>query len=404
MNKKKKVIFDMLLNIIAATIPIAILQFLVYPMTAKAVGGDEYGLMLTIYSIWIMVSNSLGNVLNNIRLLRNNEYQEKHIQGDFIVLLKRWSAINSLIICSVIIFYCKEFNIEHVILGIIVSLLIIVKAYTEVGFRLVLNYKAILANNMLQSLGFVVGAYITKISGIWEAIFILGYLFSCIFCITKTKLLSESNEKTILYSDVSKDTNKLIIATIISNMMNYADKLVLYPLMGGYAVSIYYTATILGKMVGMLTGPINSVILSYISKWQSSKKNILNKILLLGIILCVAGYGVTLLLSRPLIGLLFPQWVDDVMHYIPITTVNVLLLALISIISPFILKFCDIKWQIAINGVGVVFYFAGALVLWYFFGLMGFCFGATIGTVTKLLIMLVIYYRVDKAENNIREQ
>lgn len=386
-------ITDMLLNIIAATVPIAILQLLVYPMTAKIIGSDEYGLMLTIYSVWIIISNSLGNVLNNVRLLYNAEYEEEQIEGDFIVLFKRWSIISSFIVCIIIILYCQGFNAEHVILGVIVSLLIITKAYIEVGFRLELNYKAIVVNNILQSGGFVIGAYITAISGIWESIFILGYLFSCIFCIVKTKLLSEPNQRTQLFHVVRKDTNRLIIATIIGNMMNYADKLILYPLMGGYAVSVYYTATILGKMVGMLTGPINSVILSYIARWQSNRKNILNKVLLLGIVLCAVGYVMTLFLSRPVIGLLFPQWVDEVMHYIPITTINVLLLALISIISPFVLKFCAMKWQIVINGISVAIYFVSALVLWHYFSLMGFCVGVTCGTFVKLLVMISIYYR-----------
>lgn len=393
MNMKKQMIQDMILNIIAVTVPVAVLQLIIYPMTANIIGGDEYGLMLTIYSIWIMISNSLGNVLNNIKLLWNNEYIDRHIQGDFIHLFKKWSVINTFVICIILFCYCKDFNMTHIILGVIISLLIITKAYTEVGFRLVLNYKAIVVNNILQSIGFLLGACITALTGIWETIFVFGYLFSCIFCIIKTKLLSENNNKTELFYLVNNDTNKLIIATIISNMMTYADKLILYPLMGGYYVSIYYTASILGKMIGMLTGPINSVVLSYISRWQSDKKNVLNKILIIGVVLCIFGYGITLLLSRPIIGLLFPQWVDEVMYYIPVTTLNVLLLALISIISPFVLKFCDMKWQIVINGTGVVVYFGAALFLWKLFGLIGFCIGVTCGTFVKLLVMICVYYR-----------
>ena len=82
------------------------------------------------------------------------------------------------------------------------------------------------------------------------------------FVLFKTRLLKEPFVKTGLFSKVNGDVNRLVIATIISNMMNYADKLVLYPIIGGYAVSVYYTATILGKIIGMLTGPINSVILA----------------------------------------------------------------------------------------------------------------------------------------------
>ena len=165
--------------------------------------------------------------------------------------------------------------------------------------------------------------------------------------------------------------------------------------MGGYAVSIYYTAAILGKIVGMVTGPINSVILSYISKWESNNRRLITKILLLGIVLCIVGYIITMIVSRPVLNILFPQWVDEVMHYIPITTINVLLLVLISILSPFVLKFCDIKWQIIINGAGVVVYFVCALALWIAFGLTGFCIGVMIGTFTKLIIMIVVYYLID---------
>lgn len=393
MAKNKKIILDMILNIIAATIPVAVLQLIVYPITAKNIGGDEYGLMLTIYSVWIMISNSLGNVLNNVRLLWNGEYEEGEIKGDFNVLLIQWGIINSVVIGAVIVFYCDGFNLVHVGLGIVVSLLVIAKAYLEVGFRLILNYKSIVINNVLQSVGFFIGAYIAAATGIWESIFILGYLFSCIYCVVKTKLLKEPFCKTRIFKRVNKDSNKLIVATVISNMMTYADKLVLYPLMGGTAVSIYYTATILGKMVGMLTGPINSVVLSYISKWKSDNRNLITKILLLGIGLCIIGYVVTLMLSRPVLGMLFPQWIDEVMHYIPITTVNVLLLVLISILSPFVLKFCDMKWQIVINGISVVIYFICALALWSYFGLTGFCFGAMAGTFAKLIIMLGVYYR-----------
>lgn len=392
MIKHKKIVLDMFLNIIAVTIPIAVLQFIVYPITAKAIGSDEYGLMLTIYSVWIMVSNSLGNVLNNIRILHNSQYNELGLEGDFNVLFIRWSVINALIIGVVIFFYCDGFNLIHITLGILVSILIIIKAYLEVGFRIILNYKAITINGILLSIGFLIGGYIARTTGIWESIFLIGYLFSSGYCFIGTKLFSEPYRKTPIFKAINKDTNKLIIATIISNMMNYADKLVLYPLMGGHTVSVYYTATILGKVIGMLTSPINSVALSYISKWKINNKKLTTKVLLIAVIICIIGYAITICIYKPVIGILFPQWIEEVMYYIPITTINVMLLVLISALSPFILKFCDMKWQIIINSISVIIYFLGALILWNLFGLLGFCLGAMIGTLVKLIIMITIYY------------
>lgn len=86
-----------------------------------------------------MVSNSLGNVLNNIRLLNNSYYVKDNIVGDFRILIKKWSIVNSIIIFILIMIYYKEFDFIHTVLGTIVAELVFLKAYLEVGFRLELN-------------------------------------------------------------------------------------------------------------------------------------------------------------------------------------------------------------------------------------------------------------------------
>jgi len=78
-------------------------------------------------------------------------------------------------------------------------------------------------------------------------------------------------------------------------------------------------------------------------------------------------------------------------------------MALISMVQPFVLKFCDIKWQIVINLSSVCIYFLSAVALWSVYGLMGFCVGSVIGTAAKLFIMLVIYYRKSKTDLSVME-
>ena len=268
--ERKKVIFDILLNIIAATLPVAMLQLIIYPKLAISLGGNEYGLMLTIYSVWIMIPNSLGNVLNNIKLLKFPEYQKLGLEGDIPVLLRQWVTFSSVVVFIAIWFYCGDFNFIHIVTGTFVALFIFLKAYLEVGFRIKLNFTSILINNALLSLGFIFGYFFFKLTGVWEFIFLLGYLFSTIYCALKTNLLKELPQKTSLFCKIKKDAYSLVCSAVIVNLTNYADKLVLYPLMGGTAVSVYYTSTILGKITGMLTGPINSVVLSYIARWDKS--------------------------------------------------------------------------------------------------------------------------------------
>lgn len=399
MRNKSKVVFDICLNIGAAGMPIAILQLFVYPYLAKTISSDQYGLMITMYSVWIVVSNSLGNVLNNIRLLKVNIYEELGINGDFPVFLRHMLIINLFVIFSGTVFYTEYFDGLSIFLSILISSLILLKAYLEVGFRINLNFGAILINGILQSLGFVVGVLVFQIVHIWQFVFLFGFLFNTLFTAYKTGILKEKYVKTQMYKTVKRDINLYTVATFSGNLMSYADKMILYPLMGGHIVSVYYTATILGKIVSMISGPVTGVILSYISKWKDRKKGVFSKVLIIGIVLSIAGYIITMFISYPVISLLFPQWLKEVMVYLPITSLAIVIQTLNSFLNPFVLKFYDIKWQIIISVCSAFIYFFMALSLWYCLGMVGFCIGTVCGQLSKTIIMIFLnaYYKRSKS-------
>lgn len=387
-----KIIFDMCLNISASGAPIAVLQLIIYPYLASHISSEEYGLMITLYSLWIVISNSLGNVLNNIRLLWNTEYEKEGLKGDFPFLLRDFMIINFIVIFIGTVFYIKKFNIIYIVFSLIISMLILLKAYCEVGFRIKLDYISILINGILQCFGFVFGLIFFYFTRVWQFIFLFGFLLNTIFTILKTGMLKESFVRTRIYKNVSKDAGIYTLATFSGNLMTYADKMVLYPLMGGHIVSIYYTATILGKIISMISGPVTGVILSYISKWSNGQKKIFSKILIVGVILAVIGYGITMVISYPVINILFPQWKDEVMIYLPITTIAIAIQTLNSFLNPFILKFYDMKWQVIIGMASVAVYFVMALILWNFYGMIGFCIGTVLGQLSKTLIMVFLHF------------
>lgn len=388
---KKKFIYDILLNIIATAIPMGVLHLLIYPVIAKKAGSEAYGFMLTIYSLWMVISASLGNILNNTRLLLNDECTAKKAEGDFKRVYIILHAINAVAVFAMTYVYYKEFNALHIILSMLAAFFILAKGYLEVGFRINLNYKAIAVNNLLLAVGYAVGFGLFYASGVWELIFLIGYGASCLYCRFKTSLMKESAVKTELMPKVANHVFSLGFSVIIANIVTYADKMVLYPLMGGYVVSVYFAATIPGKMTGMLMSPVNSVMLSYISKWDKSKMKSGTKVILLGTLLSAAGYFIILLLGKPVMGLLYPQWINDIVKILPITTLTIMISLLIGIINPFVLRFCNIRWQIGISGIQAVAYFGAALILWHFYGLMGFCFGTAIGKLVHLAILLTVY-------------
>ena len=67
-----------------------------------------------------------------------------------------------------------------------------------------------------------------------------------------------------------------------------------------------------------------------------------------------------------------------------------------AFLQPFVLKFCDVRWQILISSVSSSSYFCSALLLWKFYGLTGFCVGTVVGASIKILIMIIVYYTQSK--------
>lgn len=394
---KKKMIMDMVLNVSAAAIPLAILQLVAYPVLSRHITENEYGLMITMYSLWLLISNTLGNVIFNVRLIKNNEYEDKHLRGDFLIIFLQYAVFNIICIAIITLYFNHGFSALHFLLSLVIASVLFIKAYVDVGFRLIIDYRSVTISGFIVGGGFLLGTIIAIETGIWEIIFIIGYSAGCLYTIAKSKLLSEGLKKTSMYHETRTDCLKLTAASIISHIMTYADKLVLFPLMGGKVIAIYYNATLLAKIVGMVTGPSSGVILTYLSKDKNSNQQSFNRMLIIGICVVTAGYFLVILFARPIMGLLYPQWVNEIMRYIPITTINVSILALISILNPFVLKFCDLKWQIVISGGGVAVYFFAALILWHFQGLMGFCVGTVIGSLTRLILILYVHkYKLEE--------
>ena len=82
-KNRKKFITDVSLNMIASVAMSGTLQLLIYPYLAQAMTADDYGKFLTLIGISNIVAVTLGNSLNNVRLLRESVYQDKNLKGDF---------------------------------------------------------------------------------------------------------------------------------------------------------------------------------------------------------------------------------------------------------------------------------------------------------------------------------
>ncbi|MCM1185649.1 MAG: hypothetical protein NC251_00960 [Lachnoclostridium sp.] len=390
MIKKLTVIKQFIYNVISTTLPTLVLQLLILPLIAQKMDGDAYGLVLAIVASVMMIAAGIGNTLNNIHMISDREYREKNIFGDFGILFIISTFVVSFITLGILKYYdVREASIY--LLTIIMSILVLAKEYYIVRFWIDLDYFGILLCNMLCVLGYALGYGIYWLGGEWQYIYIIGNLFSLIFIVRKYGISGAMFAKTVSFLSTAEKFGALTIAAVLNRALQYVDRLLLYPMLGGEEVTIYYVATLIGKTISMALAPLNSFLLSQLSKKKDMSKRIFWQILVITFITGIMAYPVCLILAKPLLGLLYPQWIEQSMKYIWITTLTAIISAISMVIAPMVLKFCNINWQILIYGTCFVVYVAASFILQKQFGLMGFCFGGMLANGISLCLMVAIY-------------
>jgi O-antigen/teichoic acid export membrane protein len=399
---KNGVVGNMILNIIAGAVSVCSLQLIILPYLGRVMEETTYGLVVTLLSILNIIPATFGNSLNNIRLLYRKDYEQNNIVGDFNVILVIEALITLIVTIPLTFFYIEKSSIsENVILHILLigllSIFWIIREYFIVAFLLELQYKNILINNCLLALGYFLGLFLFNFINYWEIIYITGYILSLIYIFFKTDLWKEKLNTTVLFPTVIKENFIYIAASLLYRLTAYADKMLLYPILGGIEISVYYVATLSSKVISLLITPISGVMLSYLSKIKKSDaKKTFTSVFIIGGSVCIIGYFLCLFLSQPLLSVLYPQYRDRAMEYVPVTTATIVISVFISLINPFILRYLVMKWQVLINLITLIIYVFGTLTLLKFYGLRGFCIGCLIANIVKLLVMLQVYRTAKK--------
>ena len=392
MAGKKQIAADVALNVLATALPLCVLQLVILPLMAGNMGEGEYGLVVTTLSVFNVLPGVFGIALNNVRLVFQNKYDQAGVRGDFNAILL-CSGLVCAAVCVVLLVSFGTNDLVLLLLVFVASLAWIAREYFLVAFRLKIDYKSILACNVVQTVGYALGYGLFLTAHQWVLVYLVGQGLSLLYIVCKSDLHREPLQLTRLLKDVISSAAALSVSQFLSKFMAYSDRILLFPLLGGGAVGVYYISTLMGKIVSMAVTPINSVMLTYLSKRKSSDRprRAFLVAMLTALAVCIAAYIAVMALGGPVLGFLYPAYVDEAMVYLPVTSITAFAYVLISVAQPFTLKYYSMRWQILINGSTCIAYVLLGLSLLSEFGLMGFCIGALVANVLKLLIMLAIY-------------
>ena len=389
-TKGKKIISDFLNNILATILVTLVLQVIVYPFFAATLSSVEYGRLLTIMGIANIFTVSLGGGLNNVRLIQRNLYDEIEEVGDFSLIL-----VIFLVLGTALFGFIARFNfgikggalaciLAYVSMGIVIN-------YLVVSFRIVVDYKANLIYNIFLGTGYLLGVLLVRKNGFWSLAFLLGEVIGFLYLLRATTLYKERIGRTKLFANTFKNYLVLISTNIVANIIIYLDRIFLYPILGGEQVTIYTVASFVGKSIGLVITPVASVLLSYYAQ-KSFVMTVKKYWLINGITLLGGGIlGVMAIVFGPIATkILYPTVYEEAREYLVIANVASLIGVLSNIISPSILKFANIYWQIVIQLLYAGCYvFLGYICMMYL-GLWGFCIATLIVNLFRMFLLMVI--------------
>lgn len=396
---KSGIIKDFSLNIIASAIFTIGTQLIAYPYLSRIMTSAEYGLLLTMMGIVNVVGVSLGNPLNNTRIIEQPEYDREKINGDYNPIFLVCILVNIISVASITI-VLQGMNLS-VIGYIIISALISFRAYYSASYRIVINYKMYLYSSLCGLAGYLFGIVVTHFTNMWVFTFIFGELFSCVYIYFTASIVHDKFRITKLFKKSFKKYLYFMSAAILSNLMIYMDRFFIYPVLGADQVAIYIVASFLGKTAGIVMAPISGVLLTYYAKEDQLSLSQFYKRMGLFTAISIVIFLMILLIGIPITRILYPTLVESVIPIFAIANLATTIFILGNTIQPTLLKFCNAKWQPIIQGIYLVLYLFIGFICMKNNGLIGFCYAVLFVNIIKIIMMLyVVTFSLRYQEND----
>ena len=404
MKKVLSFVKDFILGAVGLIVMNAAMSLLVMPSIERTLGAEFQGRVLYYTSLASYLA-SIGFGLNYGRMKVYAKDRESS-NGEFNIMLVGAAVITAVITIAAILIK-KDTAETSWILIVIFMILTVIRAYADVAFRLVVNYRRFSLFYCAIGLGYALGLLLFKLTGAWILIFYTGELFGLIFVFLAGTIFKPPYfERTERFTEHVKGTAVITGSFLLSDFVSAADRLLIPTLLAGGAVfntvfysgdtltSLFYYASFVGKIMSLLSTPLNGVLSGYIAREEGglAPKTFLKVIaLLFGVVVLVTGvsYGG----SHLFVYLFYPDWYDAVRPLFLLANAGQVLFFICNTLMVVVLRYTEEKIQMIVSGCYIAAFFAAAVPLTLKFGISGMAWGIFIVNALKFILFTVLGYR-----------
>ena len=374
MNNK---VIQFVQNAMSYALPVFLLQFVVYPLIAKKLGAEANGSFLAMIALNYMMANLTAGTLVNVRILRQGEYEKQKVRGDFNLLLAVFAVITMMVVSiGTLVYGQQDVTVGKVALSVTVAWLFLYHDYIVAQYRIEHRFGNILVNNLLLCGGYLLGiACLYWVAPLWQIVFIVPYVLTAIYDLKHTDYIREGMGRTVLLKGTCRHYLLLLGSTVLGTLVTYGDRLILYPVLDGASISVFVSAQLIGKMLQMISTPVSTFLLAHLVKKEQLSVRVKVKWLLAAVAGCGVMYAACVVVGGSMLWLLYPEWADLSIQYVPITAANGLVRMLNVLLNVFVLRYCAGKYQVVKSAVYLAAYVLFSFVLLNLFGLYGFAAG-----------------------------
>ena len=391
----KKKIFniatDLIFSIAGLMLMNGMLQLLINPMLKKWMGTEAFGDYQSVFAVVSIMGTTFGVAANYSRMVRARN--KKDTNGDYNIFLTIIAVLCVAVAAGTLIVY-NSFNAAHFILLTVLMVATVLRYYGDVNYRMKLNYKGFFIYYAVITAGYCIGLLLFKfVSPIWMFTILAGEVAAVIFVLVNGDVFKGKNlfRKSPEFGGTMKSVGILSATNLLSAVAQQSDKIILGLAMGGEAVTTFYVATLLGKVISLLTTPLNGVLIGYLTKYEGK----FTKKMVLAFASILLGLGIVALFgcfvaSEIFVKIFYPDVFQDAEQYFLLASAGQVFYFISNCLMTVILRVASEKYQMFINLVYIVIYAATVIPLTMSFGIWGMTIALLIANGSKYIITTVV--------------
>lgn len=399
LKKLKNLSGDLVYSISALAIMSGTLQIIVYPFLTRQMGAEEFGNVLALISVISIMGSTFGTGANFSRILICR--QGSRPKGDY----NRFLLWISLCFFPLSFFLVHEFDSTNFTLVYCLSFWLLtsvsmLRYYGDVNFRIHVQFKKYFIYYMCITAGYLMGVLTYPLFRSWIMIVLLGEAMCLIYVLVGDTLFDKPR---LARSDHSfrnfRSFMVLSLSNLIASLILNADRLLIAEFVGSQEVTVFFAATLIGKVIATLTLPLEGVLMGHFSRYKGKfTKELLFSLSGICLLLGIAATLLSTLASHLIIPIMYPEVYQTAEPFFLIANAGQIFYFISGTMMVIILNFTKEHSQLIINIVYAFSFILLVLPSVIIYGLWGIAIALlAVNLLRFLFVFLMGLYFIWKA-------